>query len=217
MSPVAPERTVVHLMRHGEVHNPEGVLYGRLDGYHLSDLGRRMAQEVADHLADHDITVVVASSLLRAQETAAPIAASHGIPITTDDRVIEAGNSFEGTKVGTMKALDFAHPRYWKRITNPLKPSWGEPYAEIAARMLAAVTDARVAAAGHEAVIVSHQLPIWTARNALAGARLWHDPRRRECRLASLTTLTYVGDQLAAIEYSEPAAALLTESKGGTG
>jgi broad specificity phosphatase PhoE len=217
VSPVAPERTVVHLMRHGEVHNPDGVLYGRLDGYHLSELGARMAQQVADHLVDRDITLVVASSLLRAQETAAPIAASHGIPVTTDDRVIEAGNTFEGTRVGTMRPIDFVHPRYWKRMSNPLKPSWGEPYAEIAARMLATIAEVRSAAAGHEAVIVSHQLPIWTARNALVGARLWHDPRKRECRLASLTTLTYAGGQLESIEYSEPAGALLAESQGGTG
>ncbi|NNM47590.1 histidine phosphatase family protein [Knoellia koreensis] len=204
-------------MRHGEVHNPDGVLYGRLDGYHLSELGARMAQQVADHLVDRDITLVVASSLLRAQETASPIAASHGIPVTTDDRVIEAGNTFEGTRVGTMRPIDFVHPRYWKRMSNPLKPSWGEPYAEIAARMLATIAEARSAAAGHEAVIVSHQLPIWTARNALVGARLWHDPRKRECRLASLTTLTYAGGQLESIEYSEPAGALLAESQGGTG
>jgi broad specificity phosphatase PhoE len=213
----APERTVVHLLRHGEVHNPEGVLYGRLDGYHLSDLGHEMARTVADHLADHDVTVVVASSLQRAQETATPIAEAHGIPITTDDRVIEAGNSFEGTRVAGMKPRDFLAPRNWSKLTNPLTPSWGEPYAQIAQRTLAAIHDARVAARGHEAVIVSHQLPIWTARNALMGKRLWHDPRKRECRLASLTTLTYLGDELESVTYSEPAAALIAQSHGGTG
>ena len=213
----APERTAVHLLRHGEVHNPEGVLYGRLDGYHLSDLGHEMARTVADHLADHDVTVVVASSLQRAQETATPVAEAHGIPITTDDRVIEAGNSFEGTRVGGMKPLDFLAPRNWSKLTNPLTPSWGEPYAEIARRMLAAVDDARAAARGHEAVVVSHQLPIWTARNALMGKRLWHDPRKRECRLASLTTLTYLGDELESVTYSEPAASLIAQSHGGTG
>jgi broad specificity phosphatase PhoE len=212
-----PQRTVVHLMRHGEVHNPDGVLYGRLDGYHLSDLGHEMARTVADHLADHDVTHVVASSLLRAQETATPVAEAHGIPITTDDRVIEAGNSFEGQRVGEMKPLDFLRPAHWSKLVNPLRPSWGEAYAEIAVRMAGAIADARVAARGHEAVIVSHQLPIWTARNSLMGKRLWHDPRRRECRLASLTTLTYVGDDLESITYSEPAASLLAQSHGGTG
>ena len=46
------------------------------------------------------------------------------------------------------------------------------------------------AAAGHEAVIVSHQLPIWMARCDAEGRRLFHDPRRGECRLASVTSLT---------------------------
>ena len=210
-------RTVVHLLRHGEVHNPDGVLYGRLDGYHLSELGREMAQAAARHLEDHDVTHVVASSLTRAQETATPIATSHGLAITTDDRVIEAGNSFEGERVAGMRASAFAHPRYWGRLTNPFKPSWGEPYAEIATRMVEAIADAREHARGHEAVLVSHQLPIWTARSQLAGRRLWHDPRRRECRLASLTSLTYVGDELEAIAYCEPAEALLVRSHGGTG
>jgi broad specificity phosphatase PhoE len=212
-----PVRTVVHLLRHGEVHNPEGVLYGRLDGYHLSELGVEMAQRAALHLADHDVTHVVASSLTRAQETAGPVAAEHHLHVTTDDRVIEAANSFEGTLVGSMRPVDFLHPRYWTRLAHPLRPSWGEPYVEIAARMLAAIDDARAAAEGHEAVIVSHQLPIWTARNALMGRRLWHDPRKRECRLASLTTLTYEDGELESITYSEPAAALLEKSRGGTG
>jgi broad specificity phosphatase PhoE len=204
-------------MRHGEVHNPEGVLYGRLDGYHLSDLGREMAELAARHLADHDVTHVVASSLTRAQETARPVAESHGLAITTDDRVIEAANSFEGSHVAGMRPTDFLHPRYWGRLTNPLRPSWGEPYTEIATRMLAAIEDARAVARGHEAVLVSHQLPIWTARNALMGRRLWHDPRKRECRLASLTTLTYEDDELESVTYSEPAASLLVKSHGGTG
>ncbi|KRF27011.1 histidine phosphatase family protein [Phycicoccus sp. Soil803] len=204
-------------MRHGEVHNPDGVLYGRLDGYRLSDLGHEMARTVADHLADHDVTHVVASSLLRAQETATPVAEAHGVEITTDDRVIEAANDFEGQLVGGMSPLDFVHPSHWSKLVNPFRPSWGEAYAEIAERMSAAIADARSAARGHEAVIVSHQLPIWTARNALMGKRLWHDPRKRECRLASLTTLTYVGDELESLTYSEPAASLLAQSHGGTG
>ena len=211
------DRTVVHLMRHGEVHHPDGVLYGRLDGYHLSDLGHEMARVVADHLADHDVTQVVASSLLRAQETATPVAEAHGLAITTDDRVIEAANDFEGQLVGGMSPLDFVHPSHWPKLVNPFRPSWGEAYAEIAQRMSAAIADARSAARGHEAVIVSHQLPIWTVRNALMGKRLWHDPRKRECRLASLTTLTYVGDDLESLTYSEPAASLLAQSVGGTG
>lgn len=201
-------RTVVHLLRHGEVHNPTGVLYGRQPDFHLSDLGREMAEMVGAHLADHDVTVVVASSLDRAQETAAPIAAAHALAITTDDRVIEADNYFEGMTFGVGDG-SLRYPRHWPKLINPFKPSWGEPYAEIADRMLAAIADARRSARGHEAVIVSHQLPVWTARSRLEGRRLWHDPRKRECSLASLTSLTFLGDELESVTYSEPAAALL--------
>lgn len=60
-SHTSDEITVVHVMRHGEVENPEGVLYGRLPGYHLSELGRKMAERVAEHLTSRDITHVAAS------------------------------------------------------------------------------------------------------------------------------------------------------------
>jgi broad specificity phosphatase PhoE len=213
-APGSGDLTVVHLVRHGEVHNPDGVLYGRLDGYHLSQLGQQMARLVAAHLGTHDVTHVVASPLERAQETAAPIAASHDVPITTDARVIESENQFEGHRVGRK---DLLQPRYWHLFRNVTTPSWGEPYEQIATRMLAAVADARDAARGHEAVVVSHQLPVWTVRNKLEGRRLWHDPRKRECTLASLTSLTYRGDELDSITYSEPAAELLARASKSVG
>ncbi len=203
-----PERTVVHLMRHGEVDNPRGVLYGRLPDYHLSELGREMAETVTRHLADHVVVRVVASSLERAQETATPIAALHDLRVSTDDRVIEAANHFEGKTFGVGDGA-LSKPQHWPKLVNPFTPSWGEPYAEIASRMLHAISDARAQSRGHEAVLVSHQLPIWTVRNQLEGKHLWHDPRKRECSLASLTSLEYLGDDLQSITYSEPAAALL--------
>ncbi len=212
----APERTCVHLMRHGEVDNPSGVLYGRLPGYHLSELGLEMAETVVRHLADHDVVRVVASSLERAQETAAPIAAAHDVPVSIDDRVIEAGNHFEGQTFGVGDGA-LSKPQHWPRLVNPFLPSWGEPYAQIADRMLHAISDARAQARGHEAVIVSHQLPVWTVRNRLEGKHLWHDPRRRECSLASLTSLEYLGDDLQSITYSEPAAALLEHARKQAG
>ena len=202
--------TTVHLMRHGEVFNPEGVLYGRLPGYRLSDLGRTMAMTVADHLKtnDHDIVHLVASPLERAQETAAPIAEAFGLSIVTDERVIEAGNHFEGNTFGVGDGA-LHHPRHWWHLRNPFRPSWGEPYEELAARMLSAAADARDQALGHEAVIVSHQSPVWIARRRAEGKRLWHDPRRRQCDLASLTSLRYSGDRLVDIVYTEPAGDLV--------
>ncbi len=199
-------RTVVHLLRHGEVHNPTGVLYGRLDGFHLSDLGRRQALTVAEHLRDNDIAHVVASPLQRAQETAGPISDSHRLELATDDRLIEAANHFEGQRVsigdGALKS-----PRNWPLLRNPFLPSWGEPYLEIAHRMLAAVHRARNAANGHEAICVSHQLPIWTLRRYLAGHRLWHNPNQRQCSLASLTSLVFDDERFVKLHYSEPAGA----------
>jgi broad specificity phosphatase PhoE len=73
--------------------------------------------------------------------------------------------------------------------------------------MLSAVEAARDAARGHEAVLVSHQLPIWTLRLHVEGRRYVHDPRRRQCGLASVTSLTYDGDRITAVHYAEPAGA----------
>lgn len=201
-------KTVVHLLRHGEVFNPDGILYGRLPGFHLSVLGVAMAERVAKTLGGRDITHVVASPLERAQETAHPSAEALGLPIVTDVRVIEAGNCFEGRKFGPGDG-SLRRPETWKHLYNPFRPSWGEPYRDIAVRMLAAMHDARAAALGHEALVVSHQLPVWMTRSYVEGRRLWHDPRSRQCSLASLTTFTYAGDRVVSVAYSEPAADLV--------
>ncbi len=197
-------RTTVHVLRHGEVHNPDKVLYGRLPGFRLSDDGLQMARDAAEALRGRDITVVVASPMRRAQETAGPIAEVLGLPIGTDDRLIESGNVFEGTMTGVGDGV-FGHPTNWKHLRNPFTPSWGEPYAEVAARMRLAVEAIRDQARGHEAVAVSHQLPIWTLRRSVEGRRLWHHPARRLCGLASLTSLVYEDDELLRVDYTEPA------------
>jgi broad specificity phosphatase PhoE len=199
-------RTIVHLLRHGEVHNPAGILYGRLPGFHLSENGRNQAEIVAKSLAEADVTVVVASPLDRAQETAAPIAALHGLEVRVDDDLLEADNRFEGQTVSVGGGA-LRSPRHWPLLRDPFTPSWGEPYLRIAHRMVAAVHRARQLAAGHEAVCVSHQLPIWTLRRFVTGQRLWHDPRRRQCALASLTSLVFTGSELTQLRYTEPAGA----------
>jgi broad specificity phosphatase PhoE len=196
--------TIVHLLRHGEVHNPEKILYGRLPGFRLSERGQRQALTVAEAVAGHDITHVVASPLQRAQETAAPIAGAHRLDVRTDERLIEAGNEFEGHQVGVGDGA-LRQPKHWSKLRNPFLPSWGEPYLEIAHRMLGAVYRARAAAEGHEALCVSHQLPIWTLRRFMEAKPLWHDPRRRQCSLASLTSLVFNDEELVDIVYSEPA------------
>lgn len=201
-------RTVVHLLRHGEVNNPTGVLYGRMTGFHLSELGGHMAQRVADMVGDRDITHMVASPLERAQETAAPLAAVRGLEVVADPRAIESSNVFQGERFGVGDGV-LRRPQAWRHLWNPIRPSWGEPYKQIAARMMAAVYDARDAAEGHEAVIVSHQLPIWVTRLFVERRSFLHDPRQRQCTLCSLTSLTFENGQLATVGYSEPAADLI--------
>jgi broad specificity phosphatase PhoE len=196
-------RTTVHLLRHGEVHNPDRVLYGRLPGFRLSDDGLQMAFAAASALRGRDVMEVVSSPLQRARETAEPIAHVFGLPVTIDERLIEAANVFEGEQAledGAWKA-----PHNWRHLRNPFEPSWGEPYDELAARMLGAVEDVRGSVRGHEAVCVSHQLPIWTLRRYVEGRPLWHRPDHRQCGLASLTSLTWTGDRLDRVTYSEPA------------
>ncbi|GGJ95044.1 phosphoglycerate mutase [Pilimelia anulata] len=203
--------TLVHVLRHGEVHNPEKILYGRLPGFHLSELGVQMARAAAEHLGGRDVTYVVASPLERARQTAEPFAAAFARDITVDDRLIESANWFEGKRVSVGDGA-LRDPRNWWVLRNPATPSWGEPYADIADRMAAALFAARDAANGHEAVLVSHQLPIEILRRRMQRRRLWHDPRRRQCALASLTTFRFTGTALAGVDYAEPAAHLVALS-----
>ncbi|HSN43027.1 MAG TPA: histidine phosphatase family protein [Propionibacteriaceae bacterium] len=204
--------TTVHVLRHGEVHNPTGVLYGRLSDYHLSTRGREMADRVAEHLADAPLTHLVSSPLERARETIAPIAAGHpDLGVTIDARVIEAANAFQGMTFGGNNAA-LRDPKNWWLLRNPLRPSWGEPYVAIVARMRAAIADAAAAAGeGGEALIVSHQLPIWMARCDAEGRRLVHDPRSRECTVASLTSFHFRSGRVVRVSYAEPARDLLRE------
>lgn len=200
-------------MRHGEVENPEKILYGRQSGWHLSQRGHEMAQTVAEWSKQFDIGALHVSPLERAQETAAPVSAAHKVAITTDPQLIEAANIFEGKKFELGSGV-LRHPRMWRHLYNPAKPSWGEPYEEQIARMLKAVFAARVAAKGKDAWIVSHQLPIWILRSAIEGRRLLHDPRKRECTLASVTSI-HLDDNgdIVGTSYNEPARHLLPVKK----
>jgi len=148
------------------------------------------------------------SPLERAQETAEPVAAVHDLEIVTDDRVIESTNVFEGRAFGVGDGA-LRSPSAWRHLWNPFRPSWGEPYSQVAARMRLGIVAARDSARGHEAVVVSHQLPIWVARLSAEGRPFLHDPRRRQCTLASLTSFHFTGDRLTHVSYSEPAGDLI--------
>ena len=196
--------TIVHLVRHGEVYNPEKILYGRIPGYHLSSRGHSMAARTAESFRGHDVTYLVASPLQRTQETAQPISKVTGLDVEIDKSVIESGNRFEGLRTKGWNS-QLWNPQRWPLLRNPMQPSWGEPFEEIAAPMVNAVERARDKAEGHEAIIVSHQLPIVMVQRTALGKRLAHAPWDRECDLASVTSLVFQDDQLIDIFYSSPA------------
>lgn len=206
-------QTLVHLCRHGQVENPGAVLYGRLPDFHLSELGRRMADRLGEYFAGRDVAHLRCSPLERAQETMAPIALQHpNLGVVTDDRLLEAWNHLQGRVVNGMQT-DLRDPRLWRHLVNPIEPSWGEPYTEQIERMSAVVLEAAEAAAGREAVIVSHQLPIWMARRAAQGLPAAHNPLRRQCTLASVTTLRVSDGRISYVGYDEPNRDLLPVRK----
>lgn len=217
-------RVRVHLNRHGEVDNPSGILYGRLPGFGLSERGHQMANRIAEHYtsADFNVRDLVRSPLLRTQETIAPLAKTVELTPLIDERVIEAENLFEGSKVTPNSLLTSSRLLH---LYNPFRPSWGEPYRHQVLRMRAAVASVvrrleRVAQVEGlecvDGVVVSHQLPIWVTRLDAEGKPFVHDPRTRQCALASATTLTFERGVLTGVQYVDIAADL-QPIKGGTG
>ncbi|WP_437583826.1 histidine phosphatase family protein [Paramicrobacterium sp. CJ85] len=200
----------IHLVRHGEVYNPSRVLYGRIPGFGLSDRGHRMAEAAAAELRsmERPVTRIIASPLQRTQESAEPIAQAFDLPIENDSRLIEPSNYFEGRQM--RRAL--RNPRHWYAVRNPRKPSWGEPYVQIAERMTAAIHDAWESTESGDVVLVSHQLPIWMAHSSILGIPLHHDPRKRRCALSSITTFEHSGRRFSEIGYSEPALLLTADA-----
>ena len=213
----------IHLTRHGEVFNPQGILYGRMPGYGLSERGLEMAERVAEALPAKDphIRALVSSPLQRAQETIAPLARTLDLPVTLEERVIEAQNDFEGTRVTKDSLL--RDPRSLFLVRNPLRPSWGEPYLDQAQRVRAAMMTLRgrlLEIAREEGldevsgVIVSHQLPIWSTRLWTEGRPLAHDPRKRQCALASVTSFSDGSGTLDAVEYDDIAGDMMLTQPG---
>ncbi|RWR24832.1 histidine phosphatase family protein [Agrococcus lahaulensis] len=210
----------LHLVRHGEVHNPDRVLYGRMPGFVLSARGHRMAALAAEHLATgpsaRRVVRLAGSPLERAQQSAQPWAESFGLDVRTERRIIEPTNCFEGKTFEASGAL--RHPTSWPLLRNPFRPSWGEPYRAIAQRVIAAMEDAwdELAESDDDGdiVFVSHQSPIWMAHLQLAGKPLWHDPRSRRCQLSSITSFARIDGRFTEIDYAEPAASVSAVDAG---
>lgn len=194
----------LHFVRHGEVFNPKGVLYERIPGFGLSDLGHEMAASAAAQLAaeNRKIVKLLASPLQRTQESAAPLAKHFGLDIQHEPRVIEPWNKFAGHKMGGRSVLK--KPSLVLHLYNPSKPSWGEPYQEIAQRMTDAALEAWQSVDCGDVVFVSHQLPIWMLYRSSQGLALPHDPKRRRCSLSSITSFEVIDGKLVAVDYREP-------------
>lgn len=199
----------VHLIRHGEVENPTGVVYGRLPGFHLSERGRRQAAAAAAALREMgaDVRRVFASPLERARESAAPIAEAYGLDVETDEDFVEATSRLEG-KPYDISLQILARPAAWPFLVNPFRPSWGEAYAQVHSRMVRGIRKAADAVDGGDVVIVSHQMPIWVIARRGVGRPLYHDPRRRECAHSSITTFELAGETLTRVAYADPGAAV---------
>lgn len=169
-----------------------------------------MARMAADFLAAKPISRIIASPLLRTRQTAQPLAQAVGIDVTLDERVIEGANQFQGSRVTAKNLL--STPSLWPRLRNPFRPSWGERYRDIAARMMAAVSDAEESVESGDVVIFSHQLPIWMTHRYVAGVPLPHFPSSRRCTLGSVTTFARIEGRWREVDYQEPAKSLLEDA-----
>lgn len=172
--------------------------YGRLPGFVLSERGRRQAAALAEYFEDHDLGAVYSSPLERAMETAKAVAGGKSLEVVVDEDLIESDTYLQG-KPGSARVL--RNPLNWRFFLNPFRPSWGEPYSRIRARMFAAVERIRESHSGGEAVAVSHMTPILVARMRLARDRRPAWGAQPPCGKGSVTTLEFDGDKFVRTHY----------------
>jgi broad specificity phosphatase PhoE len=191
-------QTLIHLVRHAEVENPDNIWYGRLEGFVLSDRGLRQIVALADHFAMKTVAAVYSSPLTRAVQTAEAIAASHGLPAKVCEDIIESEARLQGLP-GDRRL--FRNPANLRYFVNPLRPSWGEPYRSIRERMGRAVARMRSDHPGQEVVAVSHQTPVLVARLMFEGNPKPPWQAKVPCARASVTTLVFEDDRFVGTEY----------------
>ncbi|HHY06935.1 MAG TPA: histidine phosphatase family protein [Corynebacteriales bacterium] len=196
------ETTWVHMVRHGLVDNPSGRLYGRQKGFRLAPEGEQHAKDAAEFLKDRDITAVYSSPLMRAQQTAYPIAHTHGLEIITNPALIEAGSVLENELLTPLNIV--TTPRILKHTYNIKKPSWGEHYWKMVERSLAALHRAVQENRGHEAVCVTHECVVWITRLFVEERSFAHNPGNRQVALGSVTSFKFDGDVIVGFKYREP-------------
>lgn len=194
----------LHFVRHGEVFNPKGLLYERLDGYPLSERGHKMAEAAAKELAGmgREVSRLIVSPLERTRQSAAPVAEQFGLEPVIDERIIEPWNLLRGYPMGPRALL--AKPSLALNLYNPSRPSWGEPFSQIANRMTEAALAGWESTESGDVVFVSHQLAIWMTYRSAMGLRLPHNPRNRRCSLSSITSFEVQDGKLVPVDYREP-------------
>ncbi|KAA8816409.1 histidine phosphatase family protein [Bifidobacterium callitrichos] len=215
--------TTIHFVRHGKVYNPDHLLYERLPDFHLSDVGRRMAEATARYIAEspqmNTVAAVYSSPLDRTRETAGaildalnPVRRSRGeapLELVTDERVIEAGNEFRGKRIGHGEGALWRNGN-WKLVRNLWRPSWGESYAHIAKRVGDFAREKVREHAGEQIIVVSHESPIWSFRHLLETGHAEHWMFLRHTALASITSITFDSEtgRVMSITYVDPAAGI---------
>jgi broad specificity phosphatase PhoE len=160
----------VHLVRHGEVENPDHIVYADLQEFGLSTNGQAQASEAAAFLADRPISAVCTSPLTRAVQTAMAIAIPHRIEIDVVDDLGEFGLSMRWRGL-RWEELDHLFP---EEVAAYLDHPWDLPFSpeslnEMAGRMESAVRSRHLAYPEGELVVVSHQDPVQAALFSLTG------------------------------------------------
>lgn len=191
----------LHFVRHGVVHNPDRIVYGTRD-FHLTDEGEDQATQAGVYLSkilhNYYFFPVLHSPTVRTRETAQKLRV--GVVRGSSEDITEYRSAFDGTT--PTKFVSKA--RNWARLRNPYTPSWGEPYEAVAQRMDRAAADI-LQRCHSDAVLVSHQLPIWIYRMWVEGRPMAHDPAARQCSPGSVTSISYDEARMPQrIHYWEP-------------
>ena len=155
----------VWLARHGEAHNPGGLLYGRLPRVRLTPEGRRQAQAIADLLGPRPIQAVYSSPMLRARKTAELIAASHATRLRLDRDLLEIKTAWQGQPLADLERIN------WDFYANP-RGKDDETIQAIFERMHRWLQRVLRRYAGAEVVGVSHGDPILILVGHLRGLPL---------------------------------------------
>jgi broad specificity phosphatase PhoE len=200
--------TSIHFVRHGAVHNPQNVFYGRLEGFPLSQEGRRQARAAAEILRDRPIAAVFSSPLLRAVQTAEIILSfHHGLSVEISEHLNEVHCPFDGQPRTVLDARD------WDVYTG-VGPEYEQP-GDVFARTMQFVAEVRQRFHGQQVVAATHGdivgFMMLFAKGAPVTAKIEAALAEQEppykypapTSIASLHYMTRESDEVPRLEYVE--------------